>query len=296
MRKASRDTFRLDRLLTTRVVWPVVRRRAAQASGAIPMLMYHSISPDLDVQRAPYYRVVTAPSTFAAHLRLLKSEGFAIVTLSEAVAMLRDGSVPREGPVPVVITFDDGLEDFYTNAFPLLEAEGARATVFLSSAYIDGRFPTGHRCLSARQVRELASRGIEFGSHSATHGRLVEQTPERLEHELAASKADIEAILGKEVDLFSYPYRFPAENREFVDRLHDRLVANGYRAGVTTTVGRATPGLDMLFLPRLPVNDCDDDEFFRAKLFGAYDWFGGIQYAYKKWKSGLGRARAGAAR
>ena len=254
--------------------------------------MYHSVSPELDSHRAPYYRTVTSPETFAAHLRFLRSEGFVVVTLSRAVEMLRDRQAANPEQVPVVITFDDGLEDFYTNAFPLLEAEGLNATVFLSSGYIDGQFPTGHACLTSRQVEELSRHGIEFGSHSVTHVRLVEQTSKRLDQELADSKTQIEAIVGREVNLFSFPYRFPIEDRKFVDHLQERLLANGYHAGVTTTVGRATTGLNRMFLPRLPINDCDDDQFFQAKLFGGYDWFGRVQHVYKKWRAQLTKTRA----
>lgn len=282
---------RFDRAMTVRVVWPVIRNRESGGAGAIPVLMYHSISADLDGSRAPYYRTVTSPRTFAAHLRLLKSGGFVTVSLSRAVEILRHGAVKPEG-TPVVITFDDGLEDFYLNAFPLLEAEGSTATVFLSSGFINGVFPTGHACMSVSQVRELSRHGIEFGSHSVTHVHLVDQTRQRLERELADSKAAIEAILGREITLFSYPYRFPSENKAFVDYLQERLQANGYQAGVTTTVGRASASEDVMFLPRLPVNDCDDDEFLGAKLRGGYDWFGRVQRIYKVLRSGVTKSHA----
>ncbi len=199
--------------------------------------------------------------------------------------MLRNNEAVHADRIPVVISFDDGLQDFYTNAFPLLKDAGVNATVFLASEFIDGRFPTGDACLTSRQISELAGYGVEFGSHSVSHVRLVEQTAQRLEQELCNSKADIEAIVGQEVNLFSFPFRFPAENRRFVDYLHERLLANGYHAGVTTIVGRARASRNIMFLPRLPINDCDDDQFFQAKLFGAYDWFGRVQFAYKKWKS-----------
>jgi peptidoglycan/xylan/chitin deacetylase (PgdA/CDA1 family) len=292
MGKLLSTIARLDRVLTTQLVWPTVRNRATDGAVAIPLLMYHSISPDLDSKRAPYYRTVTSPETFAAHLRFLKSAGFTAVTLSQAVEMLRERQPMTPGRLPVVITFDDGLEDFYSNAFPLLEAEGMTAIVFLSSQFIGGTFPTGHACLSSSQIGELAKRGVEFGSHSATHVLLVEQTIERLERELADSKTAIEQIIGREVALFSFPYRFPVEQPEFVGYLHERLLANGYHAGVTTLVGRATANTNLMFLPRLPINDCDDSAFFRAKLFGAYDWFGGVQHVYKTWRSRFSNTRA----
>ena len=84
------------------------------------------------------------------------------------------------------------------------------------------------------------------------------------------------------MNLFSYPYRFPEEDTPFVQSLSDMLAQTGYKAGVTTSIGRT--GLDdaPLFMKRLPINDCDDVGLFRAKLDGAYDWLHSAQLAYKK--------------
>src|SRR5262249_1475742 len=74
---------RLDRIVSTSVMRPWLRVRGAGPILQIPMLMYHSVSADLDSGRSPYFRTVTSPRTFAAHLRVLSSERFQVVTLSE---------------------------------------------------------------------------------------------------------------------------------------------------------------------------------------------------------------------
>ena len=53
----------------------------------------------------------------------------------------------------------------------------------------------------------------------------------------------------------------------------------------TTAIGVATRRHDPLFLPRVPVNDCDDAAFLRAKLAGAYDWLHAPQLASKRLRS-----------
>lgn len=280
---------RLDRFVSTQLVLPAIRTMAVGDAAVVAVLMYHGVSRELDSHRRPYFRTVTSPETFKSHLRILQSDAFVVVTLSKALEILGDSRQVIPNRIPVVITFDDGLQNFYTDAFPLLEEAGFKATVFLTSGCIDGLFPTGEPCLTSAQIQELSRYGIEFGSHTVTHVRLVEQTAKRLERELADSRARIEAIVGQEADLFSFPFRFPAENRNFVDYLGQRLSANGYRAGVTTIVGRATTKANSMFLPRLPINDCDDDAFFRAKLLGGYDWFVSVQRAYKTCRSILAR-------
>jgi hypothetical protein len=97
-------------------------------------------------------------------------------------------------------------------------------------------------------------------------------------HEVGDSRARIEDELQERISTFAYPFAFPQEDRRFVHRLRQELVALGFTGAVTTMVGRATLGHDPLRLKRLPVNDCDDQRLFSSKLAGAYDWVGNVQF------------------
>lgn len=271
--RPRRTNVRLDRLLTLLVATPWRGIVTRESFPAIPILMYHSVAEELDNKVHPYFRTVTSTRTFARQVEWLQSWGFSAITLSEALDLLCDvrcssALLARK----VVMTFDDGFRDFYTAAFPILEQVGFGATVFLATDFIGKPFFTGRECLSAVEVRDLCGRGVEFGSHSATHRRLAELHPEELARELAVSKDVIENTTGREVTVFSYPFRFPAEDHGFVRLLGGLLDECGYRGGVTTTIGRSSGGNDIRFLPRLPVNDCDDEVLLRAKLAGDYDW------------------------
>lgn len=286
---APRTAFRLDRMLTMGVFGPLV--------GTVPrpprlrVLMYHGISNHLDQRVHPYYRTVTSPQRFGAQMELLCSGGYTLMTLGQALEWARSGADTEPAPAdpdspdrggPVVVTFDDGLRDFHSAAFPILQRLQIPSTVFLTSGCLDGRFLTGEECLSRAEVAELSTQGVEFGSHTFTHPRLVELENSAIETELKRSRDDIEQILGRAVDLFSYPYRFPEENAEFTARLAASLVDCGYVGGVTTRIGSSTRQENPLFLKRLPVNDDDDLPFFRAKLEGAYDWLHVVQLARKR--------------
>lgn len=290
MGAAEREPLRLDRLLTLSLFRPLA---AASPPGpeAIPILMYHSIADDPDDHLAPYYRTVTTPATFARQMAFLHAAGYRVLTLSQAVARLRQRAeqacLPEAQERTAVITFDDGFRDFHRAAFPILDRFGFRATVFVASAYIGKDFLTGRPCLQAGEIRELAWQGVEFGSHTVTHPQLKGVARQGIERELAESKACIEQIVGSEVSLFSYPYRFPEENRRFTGDLAGLLADCGYAAGVTTAIGSARPGDHALFLRRLPVNDCDDRQLFRAKLDGAYDWLHAAQLMHKKLRAAL---------
>lgn len=266
------STIRADRILTLSVV-ARMRSVASNATNSLPILMYHSIARDLDDTLRPYYRTVTSPSSFAQHIEVLREDGYEAITLTEAIGLLKSSvSGKSHFSRKVAITFDDGFEDFHTDAFPVLERAGFKATVFLATAFIGKPFINGRKCLGSAQVRALSDMGIEFGSHSVSHRRLNEISLNELGAELSDSKAAIEDFTGKEVTLFSYPFRFPEEDRQFTTMLSKLLDERGYLGGVTTAIGRSTIEDDTRFLPRLPVNDCDDALLLRAKLAGHYDW------------------------
>jgi peptidoglycan/xylan/chitin deacetylase (PgdA/CDA1 family) len=276
--------FRLDRLVTLYLASPVLRL-LGNGQSSIPILMYHSIGDEDESRAHAYYRTATSPKIFSAQMQYLYERGFRTRSLTEAVRQLQQETLAAEKTV--VITFDDGYRNFYRHAFPVLNRYGFSATVFLPTAYI-GESPVtfkGKECLTWNEVRELNRHGIAFGSHTVTHPQLHDLTPANIRQEIADSKQVIEDKLGEGVDSFAYPYAFPQIDTEFKKMLREELCAAGYRTGVCTTVGRADCRSEPLFMERLPVNSCDDEPLFQAKLMGAYDWIAKFQYAAKIGKS-----------
>jgi peptidoglycan/xylan/chitin deacetylase (PgdA/CDA1 family) len=270
---------RADRFATLYFFHPLRRLRAGAAK--IPILMYHGIS-DLDEStRHPYYRTATAPHVFEKHMRFLREHGYKSVSLTDAAGRLSKDAPGSEQEV--VITFDDGFRDFYTDAYPILSAHGFTATMFLPTAYIDrdARKFNGIECLTWSQVRELRGAGTHFGSHTVNHPQLKNLNPKKVEEEIRCSKQKIEEELGCAVSSFSYPYAFPETGGAFRRQLGELLEKNGYQNGVSTIIGSADRSDSRFFMKRLPVNSCDDIALFRAKLEGGYDWLHTLQYASK---------------
>lgn len=251
--------------------------------------MYHSISED--THSHSYYGTTTSPSRFAEQMRFLHDNGYATASLEDVM------KAPMEqigkGRKAVVITFDDGFEDFRAKAIPILDKYGFSATMFLPTLYIGNstRQFNGKNCLTWQQVRELNADGIVFGSHTVTHPQLHRTKPTQRKRELEDSKDTIEQTLGVAVRSFSYPYAFPEQDRPFVRQLRDMLAECGYSTGVSTIVGCVTAADNPLLLKRIPVNDADDPALFQAKMEGGYDWFHTVQYANKVVRSKIERYR-----
>jgi peptidoglycan/xylan/chitin deacetylase (PgdA/CDA1 family) len=255
-------------------------RRLFRQGARLPILMYHSISNREELTH-PYYRTVTSPEVFAVQMQYLHQNGYSTVGLSEAVKWLE---APCNGcQRRVVITFDDGFQDFYTNAFPILSRYGFNATMFLPTAYIGKATQSfnGVKCLTWGEVRELRNVGVEFGSHTATHPQLKSLKDQDVQREVERSKKTLEEELDCAITSFAYPYAFPETDRAFTARLRSHLQEAGYETGVSTIIGTVNRADDRLFMRRLPVNSCDDCRLFEAKLDGAYDWLHAVQYSSK---------------
>jgi peptidoglycan/xylan/chitin deacetylase (PgdA/CDA1 family) len=252
--------------------------------------MYHGISAAGEDGVHPYYRLNTSPEAFSGQMGLLRDRGYRAVSFRDAFA-----DPPATCGKPVVITFDDGFSDFEAEAFPVLERHGFKATAFLPTAFIGGG-PNGTEAggrLNWHQVRALAERGMDFGSHTVTHSPIGGLREEELEFEVCRSKQVIEERLGRPIDAFSCPYAFPEGDGACVARLREALGRHGYTYGVSTRIGVARRDDDRFSLKRLPVNSCDDIRFFEAKLEGGYDWLHDFQKLYKRFKRCFGAWPAG---
>lgn len=272
--------MRIDAELACRLAGPL-RPLFERKVRRLPILMYHSVSTTAEVVH-PYYRICTHPSVFRSHIQYLKEAGYTAIGIGPALEWLRSGA--PAGMRPVVITFDDGYRDFYTDAFPALNDNGFTATVYLPTAAIGGRAATtftSKPLMMWKDVKELHAAGIEFGSHTVTHPVLVTKPLDDVRNEFAASKDTIQQYLGCAIDSCAYPYAYPEGNREFCSKLDDILSDIGYDSCVTTRIGTERPGGFRLRLKRLPVNSSDDHRLFRAKLAGDYDCIGAVQSIWK---------------
>ena len=134
--------------------------------------MYHRITDEYGD------RLSVSPPEFKRKMDLLVSTGYRVMTLAWALA---DGMVQRR-LLAVVITFDDGYQDFYRKVFPILRERDFPAIVFVVPDFIDGKISLRRyrdlsgdfRLVTWGMLREMQEGGITVGAHSVTHRELTE--------------------------------------------------------------------------------------------------------------------------
>lgn len=280
--------FRIEPMLTSLMFYPASIKNRLVRQNPLPILMYHSIPEELCGGPCSHYDLRITVDAFRQQMKYLKDRAFNVISIDEYLqARMTDSKLP---PRPVVITFDDGYRDNYTNAYPVLKEFGFKAEIFLAVDYID----TGSSAdflsdrvgitrdiqfLSWPQIREMSENGITFGSHTMSHKRLDLLAGEDFAYEISKSKDIIEEKTGKEVSSFCFPYAFPGGRKRegFCKLAREHLASAGYKLGVTTTIGRNTSAQDIFFLRRIPIHVNDSLRRFAAKLAGGYDWIRAFQ-------------------
>jgi peptidoglycan/xylan/chitin deacetylase (PgdA/CDA1 family) len=243
--------------------------------------MYHSISDDREDGSHPYYHINTTPKIFAEHMKYLHDQHYTVITLDQVVERIKSNDC--DAGRFAAITFDDGFRDFNEQAFPILQQFGFPSTVFLPAGLIGGQRQKfkGKELLTWDEARALRKAGVVFGSHSMTHRQMTLITREEVWLEVLESRDLLENELGDKIDIFSYPFAFPQDDKKFGRYLIDVLLESGYRYGVSTRIGTTSNQDISMFMKRIPINSGDDLALFQAKLSGAYNWLYMLQMLTK---------------
>jgi peptidoglycan/xylan/chitin deacetylase (PgdA/CDA1 family) len=170
---------------------------SARFTLMVPILMYHRIVPFAEAGNS-LSSLVVPPAKFSDQLTALSSAGWHTITLSALADDLAAGVKPP--PKTFVITIDDGWEDGYIYALPILEGHGFVATYFMVASRIDRP-----DFLSAEQLRTIIANGSEVGDHTMTHIDVAGGTSATRIYQIDAAAATIASATGRWPDVFAYP-------------------------------------------------------------------------------------------
>lgn len=219
-----------------------------EATGGVPILMYHSLSR---AAAAPFRRYALDPTLFEAHLSYLAAHRYDTLTVSELTERWASGE-PLSAKT-VVLTFDDGFADFHTRALPALARHGMTATLYVVTGYVGdtsqwlrSEGEGDRRILSWGQLGEIAAAGIECAGHTHTHPQLDVLPAHRVHDELSRSKRLLEEQLQVPVHSFAYPFGYHCAT------VRATAAAVGYRSACAVA-GQVSVGGDRFAIPRLTV-------------------------------------------
>lgn len=177
----------------------------------IPILMYHSISRSANPK---FRQLAVPPESFAEQMDYLHQHSYTPINVTQLVRILSQGrqTLPKR---PVVLTFDDGFADFFTDALPMLKRHGFTATLYVTTGFIGATSrwlkpegETSSAMLTWDQLSEISAEGIECGAHTHFHPQLDTLPLPVARKEIALSKELLEQHLGKEVSSFAYPFGY----------------------------------------------------------------------------------------
>ena len=229
--------------------------------------MYHMISDHKT--NAKFNGLRVSPLSFEKQMKYLIENNWTTFTMSELVE--KKAALPNKS---IAITFDDGYEDNFTNAFPILKKYNIKATIYLvvdrhnkewsskrKEKNSNGELKNEPKLLD-KQIIELINSGlIEIGSHTITHDNLPTLTLDEKRNEIYNSKVMIEDKFKIKCNSFCYPFGL-------YDKQDVEIVKSSFYTNATTT----NKGIDDLIksnifeLKRITISGKDNILAFKIKL------------------------------
>ena len=186
-------------MLSLTIVSPVF---AGTADTKVPFLLYHSVPDSLNEDDDILLHI--SKDMFYQHMLALKNEGYNSITLDEYYNYVKnDGTLPEN---PIALCFDDGYENNYTNAWPILKQLGMKATIFVIVSRV-GDHEVKYPHFTWEEAIEMENSGvISIQSHSYTHPSFSDITYAETVREMRLSKYFVEKNMNKTCDYMAYPY------------------------------------------------------------------------------------------
>lgn len=206
----------------------------------IPILMYHAVHV-MDPSEASNANLIVAPDNFEAQIKAMVDAGYYFLTPEEAYKAFTENALPAKKVV--WLTFDDGNEDFYTIAYPILKKYKAKATNNIITGFVK-KGNAGN--LTVKQMKEMMAHGMSFQSHTVNHPDLSVNDKATQKAELTDSIDFLEDKLNTKVNTIAYPSgRY---NQTTLD-----LAKQTYKLGLTTNEGLASAKNGLLSLNRVRI-------------------------------------------
>lgn len=248
---------------TNLALWSRIKGIRNGDHNNIYILMYHRVNN--------YRRnEMSVPvGKFSKQVAWLEQNGFRNMRMAELESLAPNAELkaPR-----VIFTFDDGYEDNYLEAYPILKKSGYTAIFYIPYKIIgseelfprdirESNRPNHNRFMNWKQIRSMYRTGMEIGSHTLTHKNLIQMNDTQAKKEIVESKKMIEDKIGDKISSFCYP------GGRFSEKHADWVAEAGYSSACSTKHGFFR-GKNLFELPRIAVLASDNFFIFKHKILG----------------------------
>jgi len=222
------------------------------------ILMYHSVGEKCRTLDGYGRKLNVDTETFARQMRFLHDHNYNVIPVAVLAKKIRKHEkIPHN---TIAITFDDGLENNFVNAYPILKKYGLPATIFVTTNFIGKK-----NFITWENIRILQNNNISVESHTASHNWLPDMDAAELRGELLGSKKILEKNTGHKIEMLSYPLGGFNELTQKVAR------ESGYVGAVATNPGRKSPKDDPYALKRIRISATSNNMFvFWGEISGYY--------------------------
>ncbi|KGP74605.1 polysaccharide deacetylase family protein [Pontibacillus yanchengensis] len=246
-----------------------------ETAEKIPVLMYHRIIDDSDISDVHFnennnlLETVVLKSEFEKQMQYLHDEGYAVLNLQEFLSFIKNEfEVPEKS---VLITFDDGFKDNFTEAYPVLKSYGFTAVDFIVTGLVSEQKteydPREFQYFSLHDIKNSCD-VFQFQTHTYNFHQRTEDGKAFL---VSKSKEEIKSDLKKSLQnlnnakiAIAYPYG--SYDKEAIEAVKDI----GFNVAFTVQGIKAKPSKDIYEVPRIAITSDDSIGDFRQKLEGEH--------------------------
>ena len=238
-------------------------RKILDKQPRFTILMYHSVNPS--------HQWSIKPKEFEKQIKFLTSN-YQASSLKDFLNFNKNS---------FAITFDDGYEDNFYYALPVLKKYNCPATFFISTGFITKELDItknwecyrGLKSLTIEQIKAMKKEEMDFGCHTHAHPILSKISLTEAKQEIRKSKTILEEVLGGEIKFFAYPQgQLNTFNKDIISILKEE----GFQLACSTIWGSNNKNTNPFLLRRIRVDPQDTLEDFKAKIHGNWDfikWF-----------------------
>jgi peptidoglycan/xylan/chitin deacetylase (PgdA/CDA1 family) len=219
---------------------------------SVPILLYHYVRTNPVASDREGFRLSVTPASFARQMALLHAAGAHAVSLAEVMRALAGG--PPLPPRSLVLTFDDGHDDFAYRAVPVLQENGLTATSFVVPGFLGKS-----SYMTVDQLHAVVAAGMTIGAHTMHHVDLAAVSPSVAADEITRSRSTLQQMTGQPVADFAYPYGF------FTSRVVAMVASAGFADAATTEPGTRQYASQRFLLRRNEVSGYDTLSSFAQK-------------------------------